>query len=86
MATLRRLPTFTIPDDPVGLLAWCSRCVGWHRRGRGGRPATAANFGWRTPHCEEGGGAYELVNQGKADEEILRDARRRKPRGPAQTN
>lgn len=79
---MRQLDTYTIPGNPVTLLAWCERCSRWHRHGRGDQPITARSFGWRTPHCEADGPPYELLNRGPADHSILLDAQRQRPLGP----
>ena len=72
------LPAYRHPDG-VHLLAWCAHCRRhhWH-----GFPA-----GHRCAHCADRDSPYDrigyvLIDAGPASPDLLRDARRKRPRGP----
>jgi hypothetical protein len=73
------LPAYRHPDG-VHLLAWCAHCCHYHWHGH---PA-----GHRCAHCADRESPYDrigyvLIDAGPASPDLLRDARRKRPRGPA---
>jgi hypothetical protein len=72
------LPAYRHPDD-VHFLVWCVYCRRYHWHGLlpGHRTAHCPDQG--TPHRATG---YVLIDAGPASPDLLRDARRKRPRGP----
>jgi hypothetical protein len=72
------LPAYRHPDD-VHLLVWCRSCRRYHWHGR--------SAGHRVAHCADRNSLYDaigytLIDAGPASPDLLRDAKRKHPRGP----
>ena len=72
------LPAYRHPDG-VHLLVWCRSCRRYHWHGQ---PA-----GHRVAHCPDRNSPYDaigytLIDAGPASPDLLRDAKRKHPRGP----
>ena len=81
-------PTLPAYDTGTQLTVWCIYCKNWHWHGRGSDGDMPSALGHRWSHCVSDANSpydqtgYILDYAGLATPEILKDQKRRRPRGP----
>lgn len=78
-------PTLPAYDTGRHVIVWCSYCRDWHSHGRGNGGSDGDGHRWA--HCWSANSPYDktgyfLRYAGPATPDILKDMKRRRPRGP----
>ena len=79
-------PELPAYDTGRNLIVWCAHCCCWHAHGR--NDGGSDGNGHRVAHCQKPNSPYDRSGYfiryvGPATPDILKDLRRRRPKGPA---